>query len=565
MKDFSASTWKISLLLAILFTAVFQLVLKPGYAINDDLKIIWIASGYTGGAASPFLVYSNVLLGFLISPLYTLQTSLNWEILLFVLLDFISLWVFLDLILSKAWPAPYKTAGTLVVFGSAAYFTLNITYTSTASLVCLAGLSLLLESARARSAFSIRMALAGISLVLVASLLRIQMVILVLGMTLPVLIFFLRTFRLRQLALASLITAGLVLGCYAFDRLYVRSSPGWAAYYAYNRTRQMLHDAHRLDNLHSQIKRIGWSSNDQELFAHWFFPDEGIYSLDHLQYLVAHTPGTSQDILGSIQQFLRTLTSPLSLANLAIFLSIWLGLQFRTGSRRAVLPLLTIWAICLGENLFLTWAYKDPEYVVLASLAEAAILTWVCLGWFVPDDLFKPKAGPGASRWAFNGAACVLVAGLALILVQSIRTSQANALQHLAYRQIVNDLETLQVDGKISPNALIVSPAHGLPIEWSDPLITEFPAVNYFDTGWITFSPPYEQVLHNYDIHSLPDALYQREDVYLMTRTSFTTLLARYYREHENLSVRFEPVYLMPNPYHFPGYDDIALFKVEQN
>ena len=63
-------------------------------------------------------------------------------------------------------------------------------------------------------------------------------------------------------------------------------------------------------------------------------------------------------------------------------------------------------------------------------------------------------------------------------------------------------------------------------------------------------------------IQSLPEAVYERDDVYLMSEQSLTPFLVRCYEEHLAVSVRFEPIYAMPNPHHLAGYDGNYLFKV---
>jgi hypothetical protein len=93
-------------------------------------------------------------------------------------------------------------------------------------------------------------------------------------------------------------------------------------------------------------------------------------------------------------------------------------------------------------------------------------------------------------------------------------------------------------------------------------LTLEFPSMQYMDMGWITFSPAYDRVLEKFDIQFLPDALYEKNNVYLMGRSNFTTLLNQYYQEHENISVSFQIIYNMPNTHGFDGYDDIHLYKV---
>ena len=152
--------------------------------------------------------------------------------------------------------------------------------------------------------------------------------------------------------------------------------------------------------------------------------------------------------------------------------------------------------------------------------------------------------------------------GAVLLFTTLLSTSRTNALHREEYSTIRRDLAALQQDGRLPQGALIVSPAHGLPYEWSNPFELDRPVPAYLDTGWITFSPSYMATLAAFNVTSLPDALYSRNDILLMTQEDFTPFLSRYYAEHLDLSVEYEALYQMPNPHGWAGYDDIILYRV---
>ena len=56
--------WLASLLCAIAFFVLYLFVFRPGYQVDDDITMIQLASGYLGGTPVPFMVFSNVILGF---------------------------------------------------------------------------------------------------------------------------------------------------------------------------------------------------------------------------------------------------------------------------------------------------------------------------------------------------------------------------------------------------------------------------------------------------------------------------------------------------------------------
>jgi hypothetical protein len=141
-------------------------------------------------------------------------------------------------------------------------------------------------------------------------------------------------------------------------------------------------------------------------------------------------------------------------------------------------------------------------------------------------------------------------------------TSNENLGKQAGYAGILRDLDDLRRDGTLASNAVIISASHGIPWDWSNPFLLGFPNFTYLDTGWNTFSPHYEEALQKYDLEPLDEAPYERDNVYLISKSIFKTYLARYYQEHKGISVHFKTLYTLPNPNHFDGYDDVELYKV---
>ncbi len=155
--------------------------------------------------------------------------------------------------------------------------------------------------------------------------------------------------------------------------------------------------------------------------------------------------------------------------------------------------------------------------------------------------------------------------GGAVLLIGSVfGVSQANALQAQDYARIRSDLQAMVRDGILPERALIISPAHGLPYEWSNPFELDRPSPAYLDTGWITFSPSYLKTLTAFDVGSSPESLLDSDRAFLMTQKDLVPFLSRYYAEHYNLTVEFDVVYQMPNPHNWLDYDDIFIYRLRQ-
>jgi hypothetical protein len=552
-----------SLMWAILLFLVCLGLLHPRYAINDDLKIISILAGYPAGNPAPFPIFSNVALGLVLEPLYSLHTAINWEIMLFIGTDFLAVWGLLYILFWGAVQTRYKLIGACIILASASYFALNITFTNVAGLACFAGLTLML--ATARSARTHWMATgSGIALVFMGSLIRIEMLALTIPVILAGLPFIYRSLRLTNLLLVFGCAGLAVFAGYAFDRLYVRAYPDWNTYYFYNKTAQQLEDAHRLENAGTRIAHISWSGNDQELFARSFFPDAKIYSIDRIQYLIAHVPGTAGDPLTAAQIFLRRLTAPALLPASLMIVALCLVALASRPSGAKMLGQAAIMLVSLAENFFLAWFYKNPDWVLFCSVANTVMLEVLVLYWTGSVDDTAATRSPESRpvQLAYYGFVPVMLILLGMTSYQAIVLSNQNLYRQEAYRQLLADIGRLQAEGKLAPDAIIISPSHGIPWEWSNPLRVEFPGIPVLDLGWITFSPFYDGALQHYDLQPLPEALYQKSNVYVMTKQIFKSYLARYYEEHLHITVDFQPIYTIPSAYHAVEYEDTQLYKV---
>jgi hypothetical protein len=558
-----------SLIITAVFFAFILFVLHPGYWINDDLAIVWNMLGYPGTLApTPFMVYGNVLLGMVLSALYGLQIAVNWQMVVLTLLNACAVWGFLFVLLSSNLAVGYKAAGALIMLAAASPIVLNITFTITAALAGLSGMCLVLTAADLRRTSWIAPACAGVALIVAGSLVRIQMAVLMPILAYPVFLALGSYVDLRRLMALTAAALGLAAGCFAFDAAYVRSSPDWQAFYSFNAVAAKLQDSHRLENLGDLGRQVGWTENDVLLYRNWFMVDESLNSRQKIQYLVEHTQGTSGNPRRMVSFFLERMeTSAAGAAYLMCLLGLvwWTAESGREERQTWYVALILLAASAL--NILLGWAYKDPDYVLLGTFGGSVLVAVGLLATGTERKEDRPdEPGPGPhTKWAaLLPSGILILMSITLLWVQLSAASRDNAAKHVAYQGILDDLGALQSSGKIAPGALIFSPASGLPFEWSNPFELSLPSISYLDTGWTTFSPTYMRALREFGIGSLPPALYEKDNLYLMCPAPLRVYLGRYYWEHLGVEVRFDPIYAMPNTNHFEGYDDRVLYKVVQ-
>ena len=389
--------WLAGLLCAIVFFVLYLFVFRPGYQVDDDITMIQLASGYLGGTPVPFMVFSNVILGFILNLLYRLPTNLNWEIIIFFGINFLSVWCLVYIVFSLPLKSVHKFFGVLVILLSDSLFLLNITFTTTATFAVISGFVSILAATYKRSPLPRRMLLFGGSLILAGSLIRIESFLLVLLLILPSLIIVHRFFDIKNLMISSLISILVIASFYLFNILYVKSFPQWDSFYAYNNVRSELQDTPRvhLSNVKNAYYDIGWNFNDYKLFMSWFFPDEQLFSISNLQYLVIHIPGTEKNVFGAALSYFYPKPFFDDVDSFPYFFIIAAGLfavVIYPSLRKAIWPLVVLLLTFSILILYLIWTEKIPIRVWDSFLAATSVFSLFILLWVrLNADQSQPK------------------------------------------------------------------------------------------------------------------------------------------------------------------------------
>jgi hypothetical protein len=564
--------WLASLLITILFFTFYLTVFRPAYTVTDDFSMISLVSGYLGSPPVPFMVFSNILWGLFLIPFYRLPSNLNWEILIFITINFLSVWSLLHIVLSRTLKASYKTAGVLAILVCDSYFFLNITFTTIASFAALAGFCTILAAASLKYPLKRRAVLFGGVLVLVGSLIRFESFLLVLLLLVPSTLILHRFFNLRVLILAMGGAAILVAACFLFDKIYVLRNPEWNAFYIYDQTRSLIQDTPRATNLDSGngFLAVGWSRDDFRMFVNWFFPDPQTFSLANLQYLVTHISGREKNLVDALLAYVyahHIFDNQNGLPYALILVAAWLAWVSDPPLNKALLPLSALILSCLALIIYLVGTQRVPLHVWFSFLSTAAIFSLMILSWtnnfFGQGSPSKPKSALGDS---FRIISMVLiVVGAAVVGIQASAMTDEHLAKQAAYRQVLSELSSLQSEGKIGPNALIISPSGGIPVEWSDPMVLDLPKVQYFEMSWLTFSPIYRDVLAVHGIQDLPSGFYKGNNVYLMTKMGLIDGIAKFIEKHNGVLVNSRLKYSVSDHAIPTGiFSDVKLYQLIQ-
>lgn len=121
-----------------LFLFIFLNILPTRFEENDDVVMLGIASGYYTGEPSEFLVFSNVLIGHLLSTLYTYWPEWPWYSLYLYSFHWLALGLF-GLFAIKHLKSPLNFLLITGVVFFEIYSLSYLQFTTTAGMVGLAG------------------------------------------------------------------------------------------------------------------------------------------------------------------------------------------------------------------------------------------------------------------------------------------------------------------------------------------------------------------------------------------------------------------------------------------
>jgi hypothetical protein len=80
--------------------------------------------------------------------------------------------------------------------------------------------------------------------------------------------------------------------------------------------------------------------------------------------------------------------------------------------------------------------------------------------------------------------------------------------------------------------------------------------------GWLTFSPPYYTVLHEFNVQSLPAGFYQNDNVYIMVKANLRDSVLEFIADHARVRVVPQLIYSAPNYDFDTDYNNIKLYKL---
>ncbi len=483
----SSTKWLIAFGCTLTVFCATLLLFGIRYDTNDDATISNIAAG-AYGEHSQYIVYSNILLGYLMKALFALFPSVSWYVVIQLALVVVAFSVIHKQFMNRFG----ATCGGIMGLCFTVFFGYHLfhrfQYTQNAAVIIAAGLLLI-----AGNLGRINMqTVCGILLVYAGAIVRIDSFFMVgaLSAALLILRFIPLSKKEKYIAVGSM--AAVFIGVFALeavDTLSYTLSAEWGEYYSYNAARMEFSDNRAMflppENI---LQSLGYSQNDYAMLQTWNFFDTGVFPTESLRAASQLAPSPS---LGS--------TLILAVANTAnmLFGSAYsYFFLFSSLALVAVCTLKRLWYVLSTYFvLFLLVVYlssvaRMPQRIEVSLLLAALLFALFCAEVKTGKRYTKPT----------------LAAALSLVLILSAPfffTLRTEATGYLADRMATNgDYDAISADKQ---NLYVCS-------------VDEFNTLAGFDVfaprekgyfsnivttgGWLSNSPFSNDVLANYGVSS---------------------------------------------------------------
>jgi hypothetical protein len=579
----------------ILFALVLALF-HPSYDTNDDVLMTMIAAGQ-GFCPAPdeHLIFTNILVGQTLKWLYTAWPQIPWYGCYLLAVHYAAQVGVLYCVIAnplkrskEATPSSSRTRLALYLL----YFALielaflnNLQFTTTAFLAAQAG-TFLLWLAWQRRAHEPDVAIGGpliaaVLLLLVAALVRFESLAMALLVAAPlVLLHARRAWRavLGPCGMAAAVAAALIALTTAYDRHAYDRDPQWRGFFAYNQLRVKFND-YRWTNYSPQtagaFAKVGWTKNDHDMIAHWFFDDPNLYSEENLRTVLASHPWKNERLTKNYYwQTCRGLLQNRSVWALLLVAPFFLSqVELRPNGPRSLSPKALLGKPAVAPtfvastvNRLFTATSKAPWGLVGCCAAGVLLIVVLSLNTKVlPPRVYFPilsfplaaalllpirpvadvakKNARGALRswfsWIEHSAKARLV--VALLVTGTVMGVYRQARHSMVVRRDRAALQSLLAELRPSGRELFVCWEATMPFELLSPFdnLAGWSRIPLVNLVWTQRTPWQESIKRRFEIANLAEALCDRGDLVLVATPEHRSLFVTFAKEHFGADLEF--------------------------
>ena len=529
--------------LALGLVVVFNLSHVVRFDENDDVAFLQMLSGWGGAKATADIIWTNILLARPLLWLYGTWPATNWYVGYLMLAHGLALGALLYAFRPRSGRLAVQLGFLLVATGMLLRLWLRLQFTSTAIMLALAGILLLLRDAPGARDAGPRLASAvwAGTLFGLAWLVRGSAAWLILLLALPLLAWLARAVSPRRWA-AFALTVAMFVGVGGAAQKAHYSGPRWEAYLAYVKRSSGLLDSRISGILGYKAMRDagGWSDNDARIFRAWFFPDDRVHtlrSMDRLLAFAADSPvGRSRaERIERVEIGRLRYQAWFSLAGMiAVLLLMLAPARVRWWTAGFV-----AWTV--GIFIYMAVSKKLVARVIWPYAIGATLLLLHQLDRYIPDRTIARRP------WM---PALVLCTGMLLGFVPQYGLSDLEAASSEYQVRAKNLRQQIRAIEAVDPQGIIVSQPTTVDFhEWPASLRTEAATpLTFIASGWAAHHPRNKALLARLGIESTVLAVLSRPHHYLLCKEVFLPLFVQYVAEHHGKRVIVRNKWLINPP-----------------
>lgn len=432
---------KSNLRIALAINSIFFLLLVCfcdfKYEVSDDFIMASIVSGAYGGTPNPHMIFVNVIIGYLLIPLYNICPTISWYFVFQLLLLFSASTLVVYFLLCKLETSKATMLAMifLLFFTGDAYILMQFTKTAMFAVI-VGGLIFIWSLFTGQKQ---RIAFFSAILCLFGSMLRFEVIYIAGGFIVFVLIYeFFSLYKKNKLRIVSakIFIGGVLLigGAFALHYVDVNAydNDTYRYFYEYNSLRAQIVDYqdYGYNAYADALSEIGISENDYKMLKNWNFADNDFYTLDTMRAVAGIIRDHYNSRYLSINDIIRGLQNrgfsryPIYqacalLLVLGVFLNRrkWWSMLVSIGIGFSYLFYFTyrercIYRIeyCVFLGMFLCglyfWNRKLSDVYLLQNRGTCKIIVFLCvistIMIYIPDNSYKSMDASGRRNYIYN-------------------------------------------------------------------------------------------------------------------------------------------------------------------
>jgi hypothetical protein len=531
----SASIITLSLLLIIIFK------FTPVFETNDDVGMTMMSAGFgISSQPSTHLIFSHILLGKLLYILPEIAGIVPYSLHIYfgiLLASLVTNFAILRL------ETGYRALALLALLNMLIFlpimvrpqFTIVAALLSSTSVLLVISLYLLRPVNNKKLFIGVCLAiLIGLYGLLTRKEAFIQIIIISAPISLFIFPRNLSTIVKKHIPIALTILL-IIIVLHYLNQLSYRDNAAWQSYYEINSLRARFTDfklvTYSPDNKHL-FDTVGWKENDFEMIRNWFYQHE-IFNHNNLSFIVNHFP-IKNHIMSNFQNI--ALIPKLCFQNKNLFYMLLvltiLSIVLSSHSRRCIgMSFIVLVTLLVLIHLF------GSEFKYRVYFGGVAFMVFFALLLYAFElSNTRYSLNPPLHQWFYPIIHLILVS---LVVLQTNSLLLENERNVEKIHLVRNDVKLLQP----SPEQLFVIWGGDFPYQYGFPpfdMDTTLRKQKMFGIGASSHAPFAKARLAEFKIDDLCRSFYQHDNVFIIARESYMSLLVSFIWNH--YSVRTKPV-----------------------